>query len=101
MRLALAIENNTAVDAHDVRIKWADAATRSVAQEADAAVKLHAAGILTTNEAREQFGLDPIEEPTVVENTTIEPVAVDSTAATPAVMPKADAARPNMKEMKF
>lgn len=110
MRLALAIENGTAVGAHDVRISWADAGTRSVAQEADAAVKMHAAGILTTNEAREQFGLDPIDEPstslTEVHEATPaevaeEPAAVTNTAATPAAMPKAVDARSNFKEMKF
>lgn len=107
MRLALAIENGTPVDAHDVRIKWADAATRSVAQEADAAVKLHAEGILTTNEVREQLGLDPIDEASTslseVDETSPavaaeESVAVPSTV-TPA--PAKTAVRPNIKEMKF
>ena len=80
MRLALAIENHTAVDGHDVRIRWANAATRSVAQEADAAVKLHQAGILTTNEAREQFGLDPIDESRTSLSEVDDPAAVMDTA---------------------
>lgn len=41
----------------DARPRWADAATRSVAQEADAILKLHSAGILTTAEARERLGI--------------------------------------------
>lgn len=106
MRLALAIENGTGVDAHEVRIKWADAATRSVAQEADAAVKLHAEGILTTNEVREQFGLDPVDETSTSLSDVDETSAVITTAQPePAVMntatPRSVAARPSIKEMKF
>jgi hypothetical protein len=40
----------------DVRVQWADAATRSVAQEADAVVKLHQAGILPTSYALAKLG---------------------------------------------
>ena len=35
----------------DIRVLWADAATRSVAQEADAVVKLYQAGLLPTSYA--------------------------------------------------
>ena len=48
----------------DVAIVWADAATRSIAQEADAIVKLHAAGILPTSIALARLGYsdDEIEQ---------------------------------------
>ena len=57
IRLMLAVEAGSEVADHHVQVRWADPATRSKAQEADAAVKLHAAGILTTDEVREQLGL--------------------------------------------
>lgn len=57
IRLMLAVETGSEVADHHVQVRWADPATRSKAQEADAAVKLHAAGILTTDEVREQLGL--------------------------------------------
>ncbi|OBB71218.1 phage portal protein [Mycobacterium sp. 852014-52144_SCH5372336] len=40
----------------DIRIQWADAATRSVAQEADATVKLYAAGLLPASYALGKLG---------------------------------------------
>lgn len=40
----------------DVSVQWADPSTRSTAQEADAVVKLHAAGILPTSIALERLG---------------------------------------------
>lgn len=57
-RLILAVEHGGEVDDYAVRVRWADPATRSRAQEADAAVKLHAAGILSTEEVRESLGID-------------------------------------------
>lgn len=102
MRLALAIDSGTAVDAHDVRIKWADAATRSVAQEADSAVKLHAEGILTTNEIREQFGLDPLDDAAKGVDQTDTPTVPDTTEAAPAVAtPKPALSGPAVNERKF
>lgn len=61
-RLMLAIDSGGEVDDFAVRVRWADPATRSKAQEADATVKLHADGILTTAEARESLGLEPSTE---------------------------------------
>lgn len=61
MRLMLAINNGGEVDDYGVQVRWADPATRSKAQEADAAVKLHEAGILSTDEVREQLGLTATE----------------------------------------
>ena len=40
----------------DIRVHWADAATRSVAQEADAVVKLHQAGLLPSSYALAKLG---------------------------------------------
>lgn len=40
----------------DIRVHWADAATRSVAQEADAVVKLHQAGLLPASYALAKLG---------------------------------------------
>lgn len=40
----------------DVRVTWADPGTRSVAQEADAVVKLHAAGLLPAEYALARLG---------------------------------------------
>lgn len=40
----------------DIRVQWADAATRSVAQEADAVVKLHQAGLLPASFALAKLG---------------------------------------------
>ncbi len=40
----------------DIRVHWADAATRSVAQEADAVVKLYQAGLLPASYALAKLG---------------------------------------------
>lgn len=40
----------------DIRVQWADAATRSTAQEADAVVKLYAAGLLPARYALSKLG---------------------------------------------
>lgn len=50
----------------DVRVKWADAATRSVAQEADAVVKLFQAGLLPSSYALQKLGY-PADEIAVIE----------------------------------
>lgn len=63
-RLILAVENLRDPDEYRVSVRWADPATRSVAQQADAAVKLHAEGILTTEEIRNSLGIDTITTPT-------------------------------------
>ena len=42
----------------DVRVQWADAATRSVAQEADATVKLYQAGLLPASYALRKLAYD-------------------------------------------
>ncbi|HYJ55778.1 MAG TPA: hypothetical protein VEX40_09740 [Mycobacterium sp.] len=40
----------------DIRVLWSDAATRSVAQEADAVVKLYQSGLLPTSYALSKLG---------------------------------------------
>ncbi|QDO88350.1 phage portal protein [Ornithinimicrobium ciconiae] len=45
----------------EVSVSWADPSTRSVAQEADAIVKLHAAGLLPTTYALQRLGYDSTE----------------------------------------
>ncbi len=40
----------------DIRVQWADAATRSVAQEADAVTKLYQAGLLPRAYALSKLG---------------------------------------------
>lgn len=64
-RLMAAIDTGAEVADLAPRVVWADPATRSVAQEADAITKLHAEGLLTTEEARERLGIDdPAAGPT-------------------------------------
>lgn len=55
-RLMHAVATGTDPDAVDVAVAWADPATRSVAQEADAVVKLHAAGLLPATYALQRLG---------------------------------------------
>lgn len=54
-RLILAVERGGEVTDYSPRVQWADPATRSAAQEADAVVKLFTAGILTLEEVRERL----------------------------------------------
>jgi hypothetical protein len=45
----VAVRDGVDPEAVDVRVQWADAVTRSVAQEADTVVKLFGAGLLPTS----------------------------------------------------
>lgn len=56
VRLMIAIDEGVTPDEVTVRLKWADTATRAIAQEADAAVKLTGARIIDSSEARELVG---------------------------------------------
>lgn len=56
VRLLVAIDQGVSPDRVSVNLTWQDTATSSVAQEADAAVKLHAEGITSTDEARATVG---------------------------------------------
>lgn len=60
-RLAVAVESGADPASVDVAVQWADPSTRSVAQEADAVTKLHAAGILPTSIALERLGYSSAE----------------------------------------
>lgn len=53
VRLLVAVAEGVSPDRVRVRLQWADTTTRSVAQEADAAVKLHAENIIDDEEARQ------------------------------------------------
>lgn len=61
----VAVREGTDPASVDVRVTWADAATRSVAQEADAIVKLHGAGLLPASAALARLGYtdDEIDNP--------------------------------------
>ena len=51
-----AVANGSDPDAVDFSISWADPSTRSIAQEADAVVKLHQAGLLPATYALKRLG---------------------------------------------
>lgn len=55
-KLMVAVRDGADPERVDVRVQWADAATRSVAQEADAVTKLHAAGLLPASYALKRLG---------------------------------------------
>lgn len=57
-RLIVAVSSGVDPNTVTVRVVWADAATRSVAQEADAVVKLFAAGLLPASFALKRLGYD-------------------------------------------
>lgn len=61
MSLAHAIRTNTDPVTADVTVQWADPATRSVAQEADAVVKLFQAGLLPVSVALAKLGYSAAE----------------------------------------
>jgi hypothetical protein len=55
-RLIVAVRDGVDPLNVDVRVKWADAATRSIAQDADAVTKLFAAGLLPASYALQRLG---------------------------------------------
>lgn len=60
-----AVESGTDPERINVAVSWADPATRSVAQEADAVVKLHAAGLLPASYALKRLGYADHEVETI------------------------------------
>lgn len=56
VRMLVAIEAGVSPKDVAVEVTWADTSTRSVAQEADAAVKLSAEGVVNQEEARDMVG---------------------------------------------
>lgn len=57
IRLLVALDQGCDLDRVGAWIDWADTATKSPAQEADAITKLHSLGIVSTEEARLKIGL--------------------------------------------
>lgn len=55
-RLVVAVREGTDPRSVDVRVSWADPATRSLAQEADSVVKLHQVGLLPASFALKRLG---------------------------------------------
>ena len=55
-RLLIAVDTGTHPDDIPLRVQWAEAATRSTAQEADAVVKLYQAGLLPASYALAKLG---------------------------------------------
>lgn len=55
-RLMIAVRDGRDPQQVEARVQWADAATRSVAQEADAVTKLFAAGLLPSSYALKKLG---------------------------------------------
>lgn len=82
-RLMLAVETGTDPAGHEVTVTWADPATRSVAQEADAILKLHASGLLPASYALARLGYDD-EQVRAIEqarrNEQLDAATVDVTA---------------------
>ncbi len=64
-RLMVAIRTGQPVETVKTRVQWADTTTRSVAQEADAAVKLYAAGLLPVGATLARLGYTEDEIRTV------------------------------------
>ena len=60
MCLLMAADQGVEPGRVNARVEWASLATRSQAQEADAVVKLHGEGILTTEDARKRLGLQEV-----------------------------------------
>ncbi|AZZ82564.1 hypothetical protein C5O27_17135 [Gordonia alkanivorans] len=60
-RLIVGVRDGADPQLVDVRVTWADAATRSIAQEADAVVKLHQAGLLPASYALKRLGYSDTE----------------------------------------
>lgn len=60
-RLIVGVRDGADPQQVDVRVTWADAATRSIAQEADAVVKLFQAGLLPASYALKRLGYSDTE----------------------------------------
>lgn len=71
-KLMIATRTGQDPDQIEATIQWADAATRSIAQEADAIVKLHAAGLLPQKYALKKLGYTDAE---ITQITTTNPTA--------------------------
>lgn len=66
-RLMTAVRDGVDPLGVDVRVHWADTSTRSIAQEADAAVKLYSAGLLPASETLARIGYSDDEVKGILE----------------------------------
>jgi Phage portal protein, SPP1 Gp6-like len=85
-RLIVAVRDGVDPAGVDVRVQWADAATRSVAQEADAVVKLHQAGLLPASFALKKLGYSDDEVAEI--RTARRAEALDSVAVNLQALPR-------------
>lgn len=72
MQLAIAVQQGSALAAverstSNLETVWRDPETRTKAQDADAAVKLHAEGIIDDVQAQEDVGLSPMQRQAIAE----------------------------------
>ncbi|ROR53280.1 SPP1 Gp6-like portal protein [Luteococcus japonicus] len=79
-RLMLAVRTGRRPETVNVAVQWADAATRSIAQEADAIVKLFAAGLIPQSYALQRLGYSDDD----IRQITAASPATTTTPATPA-----------------
>lgn len=94
-RLMVAVREGVDPLGVDVRARWADAATRSVAQEADAVVKLYAAGLLPATVALARLGYSEDEVNAVRQarrTDSLDAAGVNLAALVPTSEPQAGAA---------
>jgi hypothetical protein len=94
MQLALAVADGSSLSAVEsatatLETDWRDPETRTKAQDADAAVKLHAEGIIDDVQAQESVGLTPMQRQAIAERRTQAP----ETAATADVTARLNLAR--------
>ncbi len=94
MQLALAVADGSplaSVEASTATLEtdWRDPETRTKAQDADAAVKLHAAGIIDDVQAQEGVGLTPMQRQAIAERRS----QATETAATADVTARLNLAR--------
>jgi hypothetical protein len=94
MRLALAVQSNVPLHALSTDVRgmetiWRDPETPTVAQTADAAVKLLTAGITDVEQAQEDIGLSPVQRESIAARRN----QAAATAATADVTARMDLAR--------
>lgn len=71
-RLVVAVRDGVDPSTVTARVVWADASTRSLAQEADAAVKLHQAGLLSRESTLARLGMTADEIATELSRTAAD-----------------------------
>ena len=86
-RLIVTVRDDADPLAVDVRVKWADASTRSVAQEADAVTKLFAAGLIPASYALQRLGYTDDQVAEI--RTARRAEALDTAGINLAALPKA------------